>query len=89
MSADRNLQNKALAPGDDKAGNRASVEPALDAPVDRTELTPSDQDSIEDGKLRVEFVHHHNDLRPGQKRTLPAAEANDLIAARVARLVQE
>ncbi len=89
MSADRNLQNKALAPGDDKAGNRASVEPALDAPVDRTALLPSDTGSVEAGKLRVEFVHHHGDLKPGQKRTLPANEALDLIAARVAVLLQE
>ena len=83
-------EDKSLKPAEDKTSAGATNTPlapvALDGRPDPAELRASDQEHAEPGKIRVQFVHHVGDKKPGNHATLPADEANSLIAARVAVL---
>jgi hypothetical protein len=86
MTATRSAENKALTPSEDKTSAGALAPVAVDGPKDLEALRASDVESLEVGKIRVQFVHHVGDKKPGNHATLDADEANALIAARVAVL---
>lgn len=90
MTAARSsAEDKSLKPGEDKTSTGAA--PVLDRPADPKELRASDAATVEanDGRVRVMFVHHHGDKKPGGHATIDVAEANTLIAARVAVLAEK
>lgn len=81
MSANREIENKALAPAENKA-----VEPAADS----TEPKTAKPATKGDGKVTVTLSSHYRsgdkDYLPGKTVRLPAAEANKVIGARRGRL---
>ncbi len=97
-SSNRSQSNKALGDGvEDKSLARVQDEDksqpstggapaALDGPTDPALLRASDTGSGDTDKVRVKYVHHVGEKKPGNHATLPVDEANDLITSRVAVL---
>ena len=85
-AAARSAEDKSLKPSEDKTSAGALTPPALDAAVPHEALRASDVASQDVGKIRVRYVHHVEEKKPGNHATLPADEATALIAARVAVL---